>query len=291
MRSRLFLLRAFSWKRPNILFLVNVHRLFFASSFLFIASPIVAEQIPAKQIPAEQIPTPIGTAASEVLNYTMPKFPPELIGAKMGDGEAVVVITIDDHGKVDDSLALEATNDAFANAATSAVSEWLFKPISAIAANSAMSSSAMSNSAMSDVATSSPRREVLQFNFKRSGVVTTMTHSDAAKDAFVGTRGPEVRTVAWNALDSIPRPIKVDMPQLPLSTSAKREKTPLVINFVIDRQGHVRVPVIRGAADPALAKAVLSAVKTWRYTPPMQQKQAVAVEVTNALVLPDPIAQ
>ena len=286
MRSRLFLLRAFSWKRPNILFLVNVHRLFFASSFLFIASPIVAEQIPAKQIPAKQIPAPIGTDASEVLDYTMPKFPPELIGAKMGDGEAVVVITIDDHGKVDDSLALEATNDAFANAAISAVSEWLFKPISAIAANSAMSSSAMS-----DATTSSPRREVLQFNFKRSGVVTTMTHSDAAKDAFVGTRGPEVRTVAWNALDSAPRPIKVDMPQLPLSTSAKREKTPLVINFVIDRQGHVRVPVIRGAADPALAKAVLSAVKTWRYTPPMQQKQAVAVEVTNALVFPDPIAQ
>jgi len=286
MRSRLFLLRAFSWKRPNILFLINVHRLFFASSFLFIASPIVAEQIPADQIPAKQIPAPIGTAASEVLNYTMPKFPPELIGAKMGDGEAVVVITIDDSGNVDDSLALEATNEAFANAATSAVSEWLFKPISAIAANSAMS-----NSAMSDVATSSPRREVLQFNFKRSGVVTTMTHSDAAKDAFVGTRGPEVRTVAWSALDSAPRPIKVDMPQLPPSTSAKRDKTPLVINFVIDRQGHVRVPVIRGAADPALAKAVLSAVKTWRYTPPMQQKQAVAVEVTNALVLPDPIAQ
>lgn len=276
MRSRLFLLRAFLWKRLNILFLVNVYRLFFASSFLFIASPIVAEQIPAKQIPA-----PIGTAASEVLSYTMPKFPPELIGAKMGDGEAVVVITIDDSGKVDDSLALEATNDAFANAATSAVSEWLFKPIGEIAANSAAP----------DLAKSWPRREVLQFNFKRSGVVTTMTHSDAAHDAFVGTRGPEVRTVAWNALDSVPRPIKVDMPQLPLSTSAKRDKTPLVINFVIDRQGQVRVPVIRGAADPALAKAVLSAVKTWRYTPPMQQKQAVAVEVTNALVLPDSAAK
>ncbi len=195
----------------------------------------------------------------------------------MGDGEVVVVITIDDDGKVNDSLALEATNEAFANATISAVSEWLFKPIDELAANSTAF----------DLTKTSPRREVLQFNFKRSGVVTTMSHADAARDGFVGTRGPELRTVDWKALDSEPRPISVNMPQLPPSTSATRDKTPLVINFVIDRQGQVRVPVILGLADPALAKIVLSTVKTWRYTPPMQNKQAVAVEVTNALVLPD----
>lgn len=199
----------------------------------------------------------------------------------MGDGEVVVVITIDDDGKVNDSLVLEATNEAFGNATTSAVSEWLFKPIGELSANSPAP----------DLAKSWPRREVLQFNFKRSGVVTTMSHAEAARDGFVGTRGPELRTVPWKALDSEPRPINVDMPQFPPSTSAKRDKTPLVINFVIDRQGQARVPVILGSADPALAKTVLSAVKTWRYTPPMQQKQAVAVEVTNALVLPDSSAE
>lgn len=271
MRFRMLLLRAFSRKLLTALFLLNIFRLFFASIFIFIALPLSAEKFPA----------PVGAAAREVLSYAMPRFPPELVGAKMGDGEAVVVITIDDDGKVDDSLVLEATNDAFGNAAISAVNEWLFKPISAIAADSTVP----------ELAKTSPRREVLQFNFKRSGVVTTMSHADAARDGFVGTRGPELRTVAWKALDSEPRPINVNMPQLPPSTPAKHDKTPLVINFVIDRQGQVRVPVILGSADPVLAKTVLSAVKTWRYTPPMQQKQAVAVEVTNALVLPDPIAK
>ena len=207
----------------------------------------------------------------------MPRFPQELVGAKMGDGEVVVVITVDDDGKVNDSLVLEATNEAFANAAVSAVSGWLFKPIGERPANSAAP----------DSAKSWPRREVLQFNFKRSGVVTTMSHAEAARDGFVGTRGPELRTVPWKALDSEPRPINVNMPQLTPSVSAKRAKTPLVINFVIDRQGQVRVPVILGSVDPALANTVLAAVKTWRYTPPIQQKQAVAVEVTKALVLPD----
>lgn len=267
MRSRLLLLRAFSRKLLHTLFLLKVCRLFFACLFFFIALPVSAEKLPV----------PVGAAASEVLRYAMPRFPPELVGAKMGDGEVVVVITIDDDGKVNDSLVLEATNEAFANAAIRAVSEWLFKPIGELAANSPAP----------DLAKTSPRREVLQFNFKRSGVVTTMSHAEAARDGFVGTRDPELRTVPWKALDSEPRPITVNMPPLPSSTSAKREKTPLVINFVIDRQGQVRVPVILGSADPELAKIVLSAVKTWRYTPPMQNKQAVAVEVTNALVLPD----
>ena len=60
---------------------------------------------------------------------------------------------------------------------------------------------------------------------------------------------------------------------------------PLNINFVIDREGNVRVPVVN-VEDPELAKVVLAAVRTWRYTPPLHQQEPVAVEVTRALVLP-----
>lgn len=211
-----------------------------------------------------------------LLSYSMPKFPPELVGVKAGDAEVVMAITINDEGSVNDSVVLEATNQQVASAAISAVAEWKFSATEKTSIN---------------INTPWPRREVLQFNFKRSGVVTSMSHLEAARDGFVSTTRPQLRTVQWKALDSEPQRIKATMPVFPPSLSTQVNNKPLMINFVIDQQGVVRVPVLTGVEDSAFAKVVLAAVKTWRYTPPMEQKQAVAVEVTNALVLPHAAAE
>jgi TonB family protein len=200
-----------------------------------------------------------------LISSPMPRFPAELIGIKAGDGEAVMVITIDPEGVVEDSVALEATNAAFARAATEAVRVWKFTP---------------------GTGTTWPRREVLQFNFKRSGVVTTLSHAEGAREQFIGTPVAELRTVQVAQLDQEPKRIASAMPKVAKSTLAKRGKEPLVINFVIDRDGQVRVPVITAVDDPDLAQTVLAAVKQWRYTPPLQKGEPVAVEVTRELVLP-----
>lgn len=201
-----------------------------------------------------------------VISAPMPRFPSELVGIKAGDGEVVLAITISPQGEVEDTLALEATHEAFARAASGAVQDWKFTP---------------------GTAATYPRREVLQFSFKRSGVVTTLSHAEGAREQFIGTSVAQLRTVPLAQLDGEPQRIASAMPKVPRAVLAKRGKDPLMIHFVIDREGLVRVPVVNAADDPALAQAVLTAVKQWRYSPPLQKGQPVAVEVTRALVLPD----
>jgi hypothetical protein len=205
-----------------------------------------------------------------LLSYHLPRFPPELVGVKAGDGEVVMVITIDSAGKVNDAFALEATNEAFANSALQAVSDWQF--------------AIMDNSSVAHL--SWPRREVLQFSFKRSGVVTTLSHAEAAREGFVSTNIAQLRTLQWQELDTEPQRLASAMPVVPRSVLAKLGQKPLMINFVIDRQGEVRVPVITAMNDPELMQSILAAVRKWRYTAPMHQQKPVAVEVTRALVLP-----
>ena len=213
-----------------------------------------------------------------LIRYDMPRFPPELVGVKAGDGEVVMAITIDSAGAVSDSVVLVATNEAFARSATQTVSDWRFSSTSS-------ASTASASIASSSKASNLPRREVLQFSFKRSGVVTSLSHGEAARESFISPNIPKLQSIPWAQLDSEPERLSAVMPSLSDAMMAKLGSHPLTINFVIDREGNVRVPVVN-VEDPELAKVVLAAVRTWRYTPPLHQQEPVAVEVTRALVLP-----
>lgn len=219
-------------------------------------------------------------------SYEMPKFPPELVGVKAGDGEVVMVVTIDAEGAVKDLVVLEATNEAFARSAFKAVSDWRFGAKSSSSSASATSTTSADASVQSTSQNTYPRREVLQFSFKRSGVVTTLSHAEAARESFVTSNIPQVRTVRWNQLDSEPQRLTATMPKVSKANLAAQGARPLSVNFVIDREGQVRVPVVAASVDPELAKSVLAAVASWRYTSPLYQQQPVAVEVTKALILP-----
>lgn len=196
----------------------------------------------------------------------MPRFPAELAGAKAGDGEVVLAVTVDSEGRALDMVALEATHEAFVRAATDAVREWIFP---------ARDSDTW------------PRREVLQFNFKRTGAVSTLSHREAALDAFKGQTVAALRTVPLEQLDRKPERRVAPMPNVPQAALRRHGGKPLMVNFVVDQEGRVRVPVLAEVQDAALAETVLAAVRQWRYSPPTQKGVPVAAEMTRALVLPE----
>lgn len=198
-------------------------------------------------------------------NYVAPKFPMELRGVKQGDGLVVMALTIDAQGKVSDSIALAASHDAFVHAVIDAIADWTFAPVSGSTA---------------------PRRETVEFEFKRQGVITTLTRAEAAHDAFVSASIVERKTVQWHELDAEPTRLESGMPRVSKAALKKLGGKPLMINFVIDAQGRVRIPVISTSEDPELSEKVLEAVRQWRYSPPLHKGNPVAVEVTRSLVLP-----
>lgn len=207
-----------------------------------------------------------GPGLEGLVKYSMPNFPAGLRGVMSGDGEVVVALTIGSDGTVKDSVALLATNFDFAREALRAVNNWQFSPMEA---------------------QTWPRREVLEFSFRRSGVVTSMSHAEAAKDGFLSKAYFQIQTVQQEELDSEPQRISGAMPALSRSALDGLGKQTIVINFVIDTDGLVRVPVVMEPNNPEVAKAVLGVVEAWRYSPPSREGKPVLAEVTRAFVIED----
>jgi len=234
-----------------------------ASFLIVLCSVIPAQVIPAQPASASESSN---APPAGLLKYSPPQFPVGLRGIMAGDAQVVLAITVNGDGQVVDSVALQATQKEFADAAIEAVMEWQFaaaKPTGYL-----------------------PRREVMEFAFHRDGVVTTLQHVEAAREGFnLTTRHPDIRTVKVTELDAPPQRLTAQMARVSTAQLDTQGKQPLVVNFVIDTTGKVRVPVAT-VSDPQLAQSVLDAVKQWRYAPPTQDGLPVLVEVTRSMQWP-----
>jgi TonB family protein len=211
--------------------------------------------------------TPAGIAPGSapppgVLIAVQPDFPADVRTAGHMDGHAVVVLTIDEEGRVTDGVTLEASHPAFAASAELALAEWLFELLPA---------------------PTNPRREVLQFEYRSDGVVTTLTHAEASKQQLSAPlQENALRTLQWSELTIPPERLAAPMPVLSSSAQQRLSDKPLLVSFVIDTQGIVHVPVVRSDTDAEVAATVLSAVRAWRYAPPTQAGRPVVVQLTRA---------
>lgn len=208
------------------------------------------------QVSAQTAPLP------GLLDYQPPRFPTEAAGIALGDGEVVMVITVAADGSVEDHVTLHASDPVFVAAVTRVMQHWRFAAVPSA---------------------TTPRRELMQFDFKRSGVVTTLTHAEGARDGFGSAALTALHSRALHELDEEPRRLAGSMPKLPRDWLAARGTRPLSVNFVIDRDGQVRVPVMPAEEQPELVQRVLETVRQWRYSPPLYRGQPVAVEMTRVL--------
>jgi TonB family protein len=194
-------------------------------------------------------------------HYVAPQFPPGLRGVKQGDGHVVLAMTVGATGAVLDCVALEASHDAFAVAAVRAARDWSFAP-----ANAA----------------TQPRREVMQFEFRRTGAVSSLAHAEAAAESLVVTREDgALRTVQWEALPAPPRRATGGPPRLPPEATAQLRQSPVVASFVIDSEGRVRLATVGAEVPAELAAPLLDAMASWRYAPLLLDGRAVQVQATT----------
>jgi TonB family protein len=196
------------------------------------------------------------------LSYEAPVFPNRLRATSVTSGYGIVVITVREDGRIEDAVVVEASHSAFAEAILEAAPAWVFD----VAAGETM-----------------PRREVLHYFFRRSGVATSLTHRDGARVPFEqAERGrPQVRMVS--SLVLAPEPIAAE-PAV-VTPGAARPDAPAgaaEVSFVIDETGRVRVPAVTASTDPALGAAALATVKQWRFVPPRHDGVPVLVEVVRS---------
>jgi TonB family protein len=97
------------------------------------------------------------------------------------------------------------------------------------------------------------------------------------------------KTLEQSYLDScrkgpgIPTPISVVSPQVQPEDIGQAVE----VEFVVDTTGHTSDVSVKSASDRALARAVVDAVKQWRFTPAQRDGAAV----TTKVVLPVRVVQ
>ena len=183
------------------------------------------------------------------------------------DGSAIVAFTIRANGRVDDSVALAASGRVLANSAAEAVLGWRFErdPKLGLGRNA--------------VPSLVLRREIVEFVFKRDGVVTSMSHFESAKTWFPPQGGSTVTLVRSEDLDT---PLqRTDGPAGDTTAKLVSSVTAagaVIVSFVVDETGSVRVALAENTEDRALIAAALAVVRGWRYEPPVRGGKPVLVE-------------
>lgn len=217
----------------------------------------------AGSIATEPGTLPVAAGKSLVARTAVPpRFPLSLRGTEHSDGHAIVALTIDAQGRVDDLVTLEASHPAFGAAAEAALRRWEFEPATA---------------------DTRPPRDVRQFEFRSAGVVDTLTHAEALKRLFAPAPvHPRLRTVAWSELREPPAALVATAPRLRAAAMERLSDGPVLVSFIIDTQGVVHVPVVDASVDEEIATAIVEALRQWRFTPPVQDGAPVVVQAHRA---------
>ena len=190
------------------------------------------------------------------------------------DASAVVAFTIRANGRVADAVTLTATNRVLGDSAREAVLAWRFDRDPTLGRGRDAEPSKVL------------RRELIEFVFKRDGVVTSVSHYESAKSWFPPDYTPVVQLVQASELE--PPLARIEQPQSAAPANLVGHLTvtgSVVVSYVVDESGAVRVPIAERGTEPALMDAAVALVAGWRFEPPTRDAKPVLVEVRETVIV------
>lgn len=187
------------------------------------------------------------------------------------DASAVVAFTIRANGRVADAITLTTTNRVLGDSAREAVLAWRFDRDPTLGRGRDAEPSKVL------------RRELIEFVFKRDGVVTSVSHYESSRSWFPADYKPVVLLVQASELDPpLARRSQEGAPADPVRNLTAPGS--VIVSYVVDESGAVRVPIAERGTEPALMDAAVALVAGWRYEPPTQGGQPVLVEVRETVI-------
>jgi TonB family protein len=191
----------------------------------------------------------------------LPQYPSGLTLAGITKGYAVVAVSIDAEGKVQDSLVLAYTQPQFARATLDAVNRWIFIPAKLDGAPV-------------------PVRTELRFDFSIEGAVITANvtnHFLFDKFENVGDNAVAYQPGRADQLDQPVVRISGDAPQYAMNAAKAGIQGKVQVHFYIDEQGGVRLPAISAGTNPYLMEQAVTAIRHWKFAPPTRNGRPVLV--------------
>ncbi len=220
--------------------------------------------LPSTQVAAQKF----GPAVRES-NVSLPN-PERMVSRGILEGVVKVQVEINEKGAVNDWLVLAVTDDAFVEPLSRTIMGWRFRPAT-----------------RDGVAV--PSGLLCELRFSKGDVVSlTIGEMVGAYMNQIGSRGTllQSRVAQFSDLDAIPRPINIAQPPLP-DLPPERQGGDMVVQFYIDQEGKVRMPVLADVdCDLELAAAAYDAVRTWSFEPPTVKGRPVIVTARQKFVFP-----
>jgi TonB family protein len=200
----------------------------------------------------------------KIIKTTRPIFPLRLKNTTLMEGEAWVAIKIDLDDQLEDFLVTGYTRKEFADEAVQALKDWKYE------------TTRLRGEKWGTI------REV-HFIFSRSGVVISQTGMDSIASYMeqLMPDGTAFRALKLRELDRIPVPIKVVSPSYPKELAAKGVKGRVVVDFYVDETGQVRLPGALEWNDDTLANLAVTAVKEWKFEPPLHNGKPVLLQISQ----------
>ena len=187
-----------------------------------------------------------------------PVFPYRLRELGLQEGDARVLIEVDETGKLVDWLVIAYSHRLFAESAVQALKKWTFEP------------------AMIDGQPVTTQIEV-KFYYQENGIgfvtVDMETHLQARFNQV-----EDYRPCTLRELDRIPTPVATAAPFYSPAMAAKGARGAVRVEFYIDENGAVKMPSVPQTEFPELAAAAVNAVRQWRFEPPTRHGRPVLVK-------------
>jgi outer membrane biosynthesis protein TonB len=209
-----------------------------------------------------------GKNTLEVAFMPTQTFPHELSQRGVREGEADVIVSISPNGRAADWLVTACTDPAFEKMLAELLPALEFKL-----------------STSKDL--TGPVRVSLRFLFESTGVVVSHTASDSIDNILnrIATPRRIEKLGTPRQLDRAPTLQHTVAPLYPedLNNTAGARVT---LEFLIDQNGRVRMPVLHDGENQLLANAAATALLDWRFDPPTRGGKPVIVAARQEFVLP-----
>jgi len=187
----------------------------------------------------------------------------------VSNGEARIVISVDDRGQLSDVLISSYTEKAFADEAVWALRQWRYEP------------------ALYEGKPVGVRME-LRFDFVARGRIVSLNASDASTAFIQCITGPVLvpAVCAAGDLDRPVQPVETAAPHPPgLAAGETGQRCSVMVDFYVDEAGRTRMPVVTtDTTPPAFAQAAVEAITQWRFQPPTRAGKPVAVRLRQEFV-------
>lgn len=183
------------------------------------------------------------------------EFPSQAVMRYVDRGRAQVMIMVDAEGRLADWMVIAYSNPLFAKSALDVIPQWKYEPARLHGRPMAA-------------------RAELTFVFENNEIVRVISGEAEVARRFKTSayRNGYVRPICRvPELDALPE-VEVEVaPMPPDQLGARVAAGEVIVDYLVDSDGRVRMPLIVSSDDEAFSRSVLLAMSEWKYSAPSRK--------------------